>query len=223
MAFKQQTLNQEEFSMKIIEDLGQTTANDQTTKKARYAIFECTKCKKHFKARATGSVARKQTCCVECTLNKKQTYKHPLYAIWNGIRQRCYNPKRKDYPKYGGKGITMHKDWVDNYEFFMDYCLSNGWSSDKVIDKDIKCKKLNIDPPIYSPDTLSFITTQQNAEEANAKAVLQYDKEGNFIAEHLSCVKAVISLDKPYSAKSSIANCCRGLSKTSFGFMWKYK
>lgn len=223
MAFKQQPLNQEEFSMRIIEDLGQVASNKNSTRKTRHAVFECTSCKNHFKARATGTAARKQKTCVDCTLNKEQTYKHPLYAIWNSIRQRCYNQKRKDYPKYGGKGVTMAEEWKNDYESFMKFCLDNGWAEGKVIDKDIKSKKLGIYPHKYSPDTVSFIPIQKNAEDANAKAVLQYAKDGKFLAEHVSCVAAAVSLGKKPAAKSSIANCCRGLSNTSFGFVWKYK
>lgn len=45
--------------MKIIKDLGQITASENTTAVSRYAIFECTKCNTHFKARATGTTAKK--------------------------------------------------------------------------------------------------------------------------------------------------------------------
>lgn len=223
MAFIQQPLSQEEFTMKIVEDLGQTTANENTVKKSRYAIFECTQCNKHFKARATGKVARAQTSCQECTLNEAQTYKHPLYAIWNGIRQRCYSPRRKDYHKYGGIGVTMCAEWREDFNSFFTWCQANGWKPELVVDKDIKCREQNISPTVYSPTTISFITTQANSEEANAKCVGQYTLEGEFIAYHVSTVAAVLSLGKKASAKSSIANCARGVSKSSFGFKWKYK
>lgn len=216
-------LNQEEFTMEIIKDLGITTANENTTKFSRYAIFECTICNKHFKARATGATARRQTSCVECTKSESQNYKHPLYAIWNGIKQRCYATKRKDYHRYGGIGVTMSDEFKNSVDTFIEFCLANGWKPDLVIDKDIKCRELGISPTIYSRETLSFITVQENAEEANAKAVLQYSLNDEFMAEHASTVSAVISLGKKKSAKSSIANCCRGVSKTSLGFKWKYK
>ncbi len=80
---KMKPLNQSEYTMKIIKDLGITTANENTTSTGRYAIFECTKCEKHFKARCGSSVAKAQTTCHECTLNPLETTKHPLYAIWN--------------------------------------------------------------------------------------------------------------------------------------------
>lgn len=223
MAFKQQPLIQSDYQMKIIKDLGMNHSSQGSKQKYRYALFECTKCNTHFKARATGSAAKKQTCCQSCTRSDKQYYKHPLYAIWNGIRQRCYNKKRKDYHKYGGKGVTMYSEWLNNHSSFIEFCLANGWTENCVVDKDIKSKQLNLPFPTYSPETLSFITTQQNAEEANAKPVLQYTKEGILVAEHASATKAALSLGKKKAAKSSIANCCREISNTSFGFIWKYK
>lgn len=45
--------------------------------------------------------------------------KHPLYKIWKAMRQRCRNPKCKDYPGYGGRGIMVCKRW-DRFEIFQD-------------------------------------------------------------------------------------------------------
>lgn len=218
---KQKPLIQEEFKMKIIEDLGKTTANENTTALARYAIFECTICEEHFKARASGSTAKNQTSCKACTRSESQNYKHPLYAIWNGIKQRCYSNKRKDYHKYGGIGVTMCDEWKYDSDSFIKWCIENGWRENLVVDKDIKCREMNISPTIYSPETISFITTQKNAEEANAKTVLQFTKENIFVKEYVSCVEA----GKQFGTnnKSVIANACRGISKTAYGFVWKYK
>lgn len=220
---KQQKLIQSDYKMKIIKDLGRTTANESTTSMARYAIFECCSCKKHFKARCGGNSAKNQETCKQCTLSEDQLYKHPLYAIWNGIIQRCYSEKRKDYNRYGGIGVTVHSDWKDNSELFIKWCLENGWNKELVVDKDIKSRELGISPTIYSPETISFITTQQNAEEANAKIVLQYTLDDELINEFKSNTIAALFLGKNKSSKSSIANCARGIQKTAFGFKWKYK
>ena len=219
---KNKPLNQSEYEMKIIEDLGTTTATDFTTSKGRYAMCECTLCKQPFKVRMGSTKAKEQVSCKECTLNDKQSYKHPLYAIWNGIKQRCYSVKRKDYSRYGGIGVTMCAEWKNDVDAFIDWCESNGWNKKLVVDKDIKCRELNISPAVYCKHTISFITTRENSEEASAKVVMQYDKNMNFIAEHKSCVIAAESINKSGS-KSSIANCCRNITKSSFGFKWKYK
>ena len=221
MAFKQQPLVQSNYIMTILEDLGRVPSPSNPDRYYRMAIFECPVCKTPFKARATGSMARAQTSCANCT-GTHNLSKHPLYAIWNGIRQRCYNPKRKDYPRYGALGVTMHQDWIDNPTAFVNWCLSNGWSSELVVDKDIKSRQLGIEPAVYSPDTISFITTQENAKAATAKAVNQYTLEGELVATFESCTDAALSFGKPASAKSSIANCCRGTTHTAFGFKWSF-
>ncbi len=38
-----------------------------------------------------------------------------LYSLWAGIKYRCNNPDHKHYARYGGRGITMHKAWVDDF------------------------------------------------------------------------------------------------------------
>lgn len=222
MAFIQQPLNQEEYKIKIITDLGRISPTESGIP-ARYAICECSKCKTHFRLRMGSTKAKQQEVCIDCSISKHNIGTTPLYAIWNGIRQRCYNPKRKDYPRYGGLGVTMCDEWKDDPLAFYNWCLANGWTSDLVVDKDIKCRELSISPAIYSPNTISFITVQQNCKEANAKQVDQYDFDGNLITTHDSCTEAALSLGKPKASKSSIANAARGVTNSAFGFKWKYR
>ena len=42
----------------------------------------------------------------------------PLYRTWSGIKTRCLNKKSKDYPKYGGRGITVCDRWKNSYKQF---------------------------------------------------------------------------------------------------------
>jgi hypothetical protein len=50
----------------------------------------------------------------------KMSYKHPLYTKWKAIRNRCNNPNGLDYPRYGGRGITICKEWDDYTVFYND-------------------------------------------------------------------------------------------------------
>ena len=58
----------------------------------------------------------------------------------------------------------------------------------------------------------------KNFLESKFKSILQYDLKGNFIKEWNSIKKA-----KETYKNSDIQRCCAGLSKTSAGFVWKYK
>lgn len=47
-----------------------------------------------------------------------------LYGVWRGMRQRCNNPNTTYYYLYGGRGISVCKEW-DSYEvFFSDMAPS---------------------------------------------------------------------------------------------------
>jgi len=44
----------------------------------------------------------------------------PLYAIWKGIKKRCYSPKCNNYESYGGRGIRVCERWLNSFEAFRD-------------------------------------------------------------------------------------------------------
>lgn len=41
------------------------------------------------------------------------------YQSWNMMVQRCTNPKRSNYPDYGGRGITICDRWLHSFENFV--------------------------------------------------------------------------------------------------------
>jgi len=45
-------------------------------------------------------------------------YADRTYGIWQAMRDRCSNPKRKDWHCYGGKGIAVTERW-NTYENFL--------------------------------------------------------------------------------------------------------
>jgi hypothetical protein len=42
----------------------------------------------------------------------------PEYKCWQQIKARCLNPTHRAYPDYGGRGITVHPDWSDDFMAF---------------------------------------------------------------------------------------------------------
>lgn len=39
------------------------------------------------------------------------------YNTWRAMMRRCYNPKDKDYLRWGGRGVTVHAPWHDYATF----------------------------------------------------------------------------------------------------------
>ena len=46
--------------------------------------------------------------------------KHPIYASWHSMRERCDNPKHPCYLAYGGRGITVCEEWRSFSGFLRD-------------------------------------------------------------------------------------------------------
>lgn len=43
----------------------------------------------------------------------------PEYKIWLGMKARCYRPRNKDYPNWGGKGIRVCDVWRNDFPAFL--------------------------------------------------------------------------------------------------------
>lgn len=41
------------------------------------------------------------------------------YHSWREMKSRCYNPKRKFYKHYGGRGITVCDRWLESFDNFL--------------------------------------------------------------------------------------------------------
>lgn len=44
-----------------------------------------------------------------------------VYNTWRGMRERCYNPKNKEYSRYGNRGIQVYEGWKNDAKAFAEY------------------------------------------------------------------------------------------------------
>jgi hypothetical protein len=40
--------------------------------------------------------------------------------LWRNMLNRCYNPNKEKYEYYGGTGVIVSNNWLDEYEFYKD-------------------------------------------------------------------------------------------------------
>ena len=116
-------------------------------------------------------------------LTKERLYKHGysprkgrsrLYNIWGGIKSRCNSLGNTAYKYYGGKGISVCKEWNNNYPTFRKWALNNGYKNGLVLDR------INPDEN-YEPSNCQWIT-----KTANAKKVVEDSFKKGFIFGYLS-------------------------------------
>jgi group I intron endonuclease len=94
----------------------------------------------------------------------------------------------------------------------------------KVLNTDFEKRTANTD---YNKRTLNFDykkkvnnTNYSEIGKKHMKVVLQFAKDGIFIREWPSIKEAGETLK---IQRADISGCCRGINKTSGGFIWKYK
>ena len=58
-----------------------------------------------------------------------------LYRIYQLMKGRCYNSNQSDYKWYGGRGIRVCDKWRENYLYFKEWALANGYAETLTIDR----------------------------------------------------------------------------------------
>lgn len=101
--------------------------------------------------------------------NKKHGYEgHPLYRLRNGIINRCYNENSKDYKSYCN--VEVCKEWLEDVESFINWCLNNGWKKGLYIDRIDNYKG-------YSPDNCRFVTPKESNRNMKRTIYITYNGE----------------------------------------------
>lgn len=58
-----------------------------------------------------------------------------LYKIYYGMKHRCYNSNNEYFSQYGGKGIKICDEWLNDFVAFYTWAINNGYSDDLTIDR----------------------------------------------------------------------------------------
>lgn len=77
-----------------------------------------------------------------------------LHHIWNGMKQRCANPNSHKFKDYGGRGIVVCDQWLNSFESFYEWAISNGYADTLSIDRiDVNGN--------YEPSNCRWATTKE--------------------------------------------------------------
>ena len=100
------------------------------------------------------------------------------YKIWQGIRERCNNPKNQYYHNYGGRGIRVCSEWdsASGFNAFHVWAQASGYSDDLTIDR--KENDGN-----YEPDNCQWATIVTQANNRRDNHVLTFRGETKTASE----------------------------------------
>lgn len=93
-------------------------------------------------------------------LEFKPYWNYPrLRSIFGSMKDRCFNENNKDYYWYGGKGISIYQEWLNNPKLFEEWAINNGYSDNLTIDR------IDSDGD-YTPDNCRWISQKENTRRA---------------------------------------------------------
>lgn len=119
--------------------------------------------------------------CSKVERMRKQSLTHGqsgtrIYGIWRGMKTRCYNPKFHEFRNYGGRGISMCKEWTDDFCKFEDWALHNGYNEKLTIERiDVNGN--------YEPSNCRWATIQEQANNRTSNHLLTFNGKTMNIAE----------------------------------------
>lgn len=133
-------LNNQEAPI-LIQDLGMLFPKEDSQLKRRFGIFRC-QCGTEFKTthQKVKSGHTKSCGCHKIKEFIKRTTKHGmsstrLYQTWSDMIKRCEYKKGQYYNIYGGRGISVCKEWRNDFITFYEWAIQNGYDESKEIDR----------------------------------------------------------------------------------------
>lgn len=58
-----------------------------------------------------------------------------LYRTYQNMKARCSNKNLPNYHRYGGRGIKVCDEWMNNFDTFKEWAHSNGYNEDLSIER----------------------------------------------------------------------------------------
>ena len=117
--------------------------------------------------------------CIERERPNKQTHgksNTKLFAVWNAMKQRCYNPNNRSYKNYGGRGITVCQEWKEDFQTFYDWAIANGYK------KGLEIDRIDVNGN-YEPDNCRWTTSKKNNNNRRNNVKIKIGREEHTVAE----------------------------------------
>lgn len=102
--------------------------------------------------------------------NKSRRY-HPLFATYHAMIRRCYKTSDSRYKDYGGRGITVCKEWrhksngINNFLIWTEACPS--YRINRLLDRRDNYRG-------YSPDNCRFVSPKRSSRNRRNNIWVKY-------------------------------------------------
>lgn len=112
-----------------------------------------------------------------------------LYAIWRGMRRRCYGSGNDKFFKYyRDKGITICDEWRYNFDAFYNWAMFHGYAIGLTIDR------IDSDGN-YCPENCRWVTRSENSRNKKPrKAKVAKEPPLHLTEEEMKKVETLVDI-----------------------------
>lgn len=171
-----------DLTNKKIGDLTVVCVNHSDVRKGCYWTCKCS-CGNEVSVKSNYLATNRTLRCKECA-NKRVSQrfkthgmsKTRLNKIYCHMKERCCNPNNKDYKHYGGRGITICQEWIDNPKKFYDWSLSNGY------DASLTIERIDVNGN-YEPSNCRWATRKEQANNTRRNSLYTINGETHTLSQ----------------------------------------
>lgn len=161
----------EQFNNLVVVDSNSTIINNQY-----HYLCKCLLCgkEKYIQKNALTTYKVKSCGCLRYKYGEKVNRR--LNKIYSHMKDRCYNTKCNSYSRYGKKGVTICKEWLNDRTTFFKWSFENGYNDNLSIDRIDGTKG-------YSPDNCRWATPKQQARNLCTNRAITIDGKTKLLCE----------------------------------------
>lgn len=114
-------------------------------------------------------------------LTKHGKTKTKLFKLWRHMRERCYKKYHKSYMLYGGRGITVCQEWLDDFMNFYNWAMDNGYD-ENAPNGECTIDRIDVNGN-YEPSNCRFVSIKEQCNNKRNNHLLEYQSEKHTISQ----------------------------------------
>lgn len=117
-------------------------------------------------------------------INKELKYIHGLsrsriYKIYKGMKTRCYHKECPEYSNYGGRGIKICDEWLDEEKGFLNFY---NWSNKNGYSEQLTIDRIDVNGN-YEPSNCRWVNRKVQMNNTRRNDFIEYNGEVHTLSE----------------------------------------